>query len=186
MARPDKRGQHAIQVRRSRVSQLYLRRFSQWDIAQKCGVDRSVISKDLKAIHQEWEENRAGERSRWIGRELAAIDRLERTCWRAWDRSRKDAETRTAKTVRTAGGERTEASKREEGQTGDPRFLAGIERCIELRCKILGIITSKHEHSGPDGGAIPVEVREIVVRNRSEASAVLSALAGPAGVPGRN
>lgn len=100
---------------RLRMSDLYLQGRLQADIASELGLSEATVSRDLKALHKEW---LAGSRigfSKAKARELAKIDRLEREYWEAWKRSRI------------------------EGQAGDPRFLAGIQWCIERRCKIMGI-----------------------------------------------
>lgn len=176
----------AILNRRRLVADMYLRGTAQYLIAHQVGVHKSQITRDLEFIRREWMASAIRDFDAAKAEQLAKIDRLEQENWDAWERSKAVAEVRTAKTIRDADGERTEASKREEGQVGDPRFLTGVERCIELRCKLLGIISTKLEHSGPDGGPIPMEVREIVVRTRSEAAAVISALSGAAAVLGRN
>ena len=36
-------------------------------------------------------------------------------------------------------GERVHAAIRKAEQTGDPRYLAGVQWCVEQRCKILGL-----------------------------------------------
>jgi hypothetical protein len=36
-------------------------------------------------------------------------------------------------------GERLKAWQRQDGQIGDPRFLAGVQWCINKRCEILGL-----------------------------------------------
>jgi hypothetical protein len=42
---------------------------------------------------------------------------------------------------------------------GDPRFLAGIQWCIEQRCKILGLLAAvKNELTGKDGGPVQTEI----------------------------
>ena len=87
---------------------------------------------------------------------------MERTYWAAWERSCAVAEVRTAKVTRppdaigadgtvTPGTTRTETSKREVVQCGNPAFLRGVERCIEKRCKLLGLIVDKIAGTTPDG-----------------------------------
>jgi len=72
-------------------------------------------------------------------KEIAKIDRLEREYWNAWLRSLKDAEMIMEKAVETASEIRKEATQTARGQSGDPRFLQGIQWCIDKRCKIIGI-----------------------------------------------
>ncbi len=81
--------------------------------------------------------------------ELAKIDALERTYWKAWRRSCKDREVQTAEKV-TGDTARSKAATRREGQSGNPAFLAGVERCIDRRCKLLGLDAPRkleHKHT---------------------------------------
>ena len=136
-----KRTPPQIEADRLRIAQLYLRGLSHYAIAAEIGtVTRQQISYDLKLIRKQWldasftalEERRA--------EELAKIDALEVTYWTAWEKSCRDAEVLFARKSQDADGDgRTETSKRTEGQYGDPRFLAGVERCIAMRCKLFGL-----------------------------------------------
>jgi hypothetical protein len=59
---------------------------------------------------------------------------LEETYWAAWQRSiQEKTKTRTSKT-----GDTNSASIEKETLLGDPRFLQGVERCVDMRAKILG------------------------------------------------
>jgi hypothetical protein len=76
--------------------------------------------------------------------ELAKIDNLELTYWQAWQRSTENKEVESTKVIESGKGEdrkpeRLEAATRSEGQAGDPRFLQGVQWCIERRCKLLGL-----------------------------------------------
>jgi hypothetical protein len=111
-------------------------------------LSRQQIWRDLKAIHDEWRREYTTTYDEAIRNELAKIDELERTYWIAWDESKKKKEmiraTRIADTVNAGGTEkpsysRTKTEKREEQRDGDIRFLEGVERCIEKRCKLLGL-----------------------------------------------
>jgi len=75
-------------------------------------------------------------------REIAKVDRLEREYWSAWMRSCEDAETITEKGKGGKGAEKPdtfEKTKQRKGQAGDPRFLAGVQWCIERRIKLFGL-----------------------------------------------
>jgi hypothetical protein len=129
----------------------------QAEIAAKIGVDQSTVSRDLKALHQEWLNSALLDFNEAKAQELAKIDRLEREYWDAWERSKEDAEQITergrGKGVKE-GEERPRPSEFEKtiqrrGQVGDAAFLRGVQWCIEQRCKILGIEAAKrYEHSG--------------------------------------
>jgi len=131
------------------IASLYLRGCLQAEIATEVGLSEATVSRDLKALQQEWHESSLLDIDAAKARELARIDELERTYWQAWKRSCEDAETETARVVETAGGRRRVAQKQTKCQAGDPRFLQGIQWCIERRCKVLGIdAPEKLEHSG--------------------------------------
>ena len=151
----------ALETRRKTVADLWLRCVTLADIARKLGVHRSQITRDLQKVRAEWKESRIASYDERVLDELARIDRLEETAWQGWDRSILDAGTRTVKIVKREGGERSESWEREEGQSGDPRYLAEVRHCIELRAKLLGLMVQRHEHSGPEGKPIQVETTRV-------------------------
>jgi len=142
---------------RRRIADLYLQGWTQVDIADETRLSQATISRDLKALQSDWLESALIDFNAAKARELAKIDRLEREYWTAWERSCEDAET-----IRQEGkGKKGEDGKlvppdkivrTAKGQAGDPRFLAGVQWCIERRCKILGIdAPQRTELTGADG-----------------------------------
>lgn len=139
---------------RRQIASLYLRGWLQVDIAEKLGISQQTVSLDLKALHREWQRSAIADIDKAKARELAKIDNLEREYWVAWRRSRKDAETITEKNRGEAeDGKLIDPQRmfRRKGQAGDPRFLQGIQWCIERRCKILGI-DAPDRHDITSGG----------------------------------
>lgn len=77
--------------------------------------------------------------------QLEKLDRLEHQYWRAWEKSigktskkkiKKDSKSQKENMIQ-------EAEEAEEAeQNGDVSFLNGIKSCIELRCKMMGYLTS--------------------------------------------
>lgn len=156
--RTDAQREHDLEL----ISALYLRGKRQVDIAAELGVTQQQISYDLKTIQKRWQQKTVVNINEVKQRELARIDELERTYWEAWERSL-DERTKTRTERNTTGGEnqvsRDKASIEKETLLGIPAYLAGVERCIELRCKILGVhAAQKHEHTGPNGGEITFRV----------------------------
>lgn len=123
-----------------RIAELYLHGWLQVDIAEEVGVNQSTISRDLKSLHKEWLQSALVDIDEAKAKELAEVDNLEREYWRAWERSQLDKEIEIQETV-TGGkeGSREREQTRLEGQAGDPRFLNGVEWCVERRCKLLGL-----------------------------------------------
>ena len=118
--------------RRETVGRMYAQGRTLREIAKVVDFHPATVCRDLEKIRCQWLESSIRDFDEAKADELAKIDNLEREHWEAWARSR-----------------------REEGQTGDPRFLNGVLKCIERRCKLLGIdALERKEYSGPDGGPI--------------------------------
>lgn len=133
----------AIAERRATVAALYLSRRSQADIAQELSVDQSTVSLDLKALHRQWKEQAFKDTDAVKKRELDRIDVLEQHYWDAWRRSCEEKRSSMAE-QRQTGNSQTQATTRRdqilrEDRDGNPAFLAGVQWCIERRCKILGL-----------------------------------------------
>jgi hypothetical protein len=129
---------------RKQIAAMYLRGELQIDIAEELGLTPMMVSRDIKALHKEWLQSSILDYNTLKSNELAKIDHLEITYWGAWLESCEDAETirqegkaldkqlQPSKVVRTS-----------KGQTGDPRYLSGVQWCINKRCEILGIDAPK-------------------------------------------
>jgi hypothetical protein len=162
----------AIESRRSQVATLFLQGIRrQGELAQRLGVDRSTISRDLKVLNGRWKEAAVRDLDAAKGQELERIDLLEQQYWAAWERSKQGRETTTTEQVTGEDGDRTKAAIRKEEQHGDPRYLDGVQRCIEQRCKLLGLnAPQKIAPTTPDGREpYRLTVEDLVrARNRTE------------------
>ncbi len=125
----------AIAQRRDKVTEYYLKGKKQSEIAEMLGVTQATVSLDLKAIRDMWLESSLRDFDELKAQELAKIDELEAAYWAAWERSLGDVQT---KTLRGNKSDQVKTIKLEE-QNGDPRFLQGVERCIQKRCELLGL-----------------------------------------------
>jgi predicted transcriptional regulator len=131
-----------IEIRRSKVAKLYLEGVRQVEIAGMVGVSEGQISQDLKKLRTIWAKARNTSIDQVVAEELAKIDNLECEYWVAWKKSITDH----SKTVNKARGKANavtpdfqEITEMQIINHGEPRFLNGIERCIERRCKLLGL-----------------------------------------------
>ncbi len=157
-----------IDLRRLHVSDLYLGKKTQFEIGQLLDVDQATISRDLKALRKQWMQSSTVNIEAAKAQELAATDRLEREYWRAWHESKQNKEITTTKAVESESdkkGDKTtrkEANKREEGQVGDARFLAGVQWCIDRRIKLLNLDTIKKiQLTTDDDSPLRVEIVEV-------------------------
>ncbi len=133
-----------IASRRLKAAELYLRgERSLTRIAAQLKVDKATASRDFKAIRGLWKDRCSRALAVAKAEELAKVNLLEKTYWRAWRRSLRDKEGTTTETISGGESDRTKAGTSREGQSGNPAFLAGIQWCIEQRCDILGLKTVK-------------------------------------------
>lgn len=158
MARKDKQDRSEAQQERDRreIARLYLQGMYQTDIAERLGLSQSTVSRDIQVLIDEWKIERVYDINEAKARELAKVDNLELEYWEAWHRSQENAEKEIKKAKGTAKGgtANQEIQKISEGQTGDPRFLSGVQWCIERRCLILGVDAPKKSDITSGGQAI--------------------------------
>lgn len=151
-----------LSKRRKEVATLYLRGVTQWEIAEQMDVNQATISRDLKALQEEWLQSALVDINEAKAKELAKIDALEIEYYQAWERSQEDAETIINEKIGTQKGESLDKRGKEVrklvGQSGDPRFLQGVQWCINKRCEILGLDSPKKTELSSDGEPIIIEV----------------------------
>ena len=161
----------AVAQRRQEVASMYLRAEPQWKIAQHFGVHPGQITRDLRVIQKQWQEQTHLNLDEAKARELAKLDEIERQAWEAWVKSCKDAET--MEVTGTAQGGKSipeKVRKTTKGQAGDSRFLAIILDCVNKRSEILGLdAPRKLEHGGIDGGPIPIQLNDEQIIERARA-----------------
>lgn len=125
------------------------------DIEDKFGHTLSIasIGRYVASMVEEWREHRINKLDDLKTVELQRINKLEETYWDAWQRSMEGA-TRTVEKQKAVPGKsvndkgqvqesmnvaHAEKMRSTEEAYGDPRFLQGIQWCISMRCKILGV-----------------------------------------------
>mgnify|MGYP001580805097 CR=1 FL=1 len=147
---PGTRSHTQMLARREEVARRYLRGEHQYTIGRAVGVSQVQVSHDLKAMRDLWLASSLRDFDALKAEQLAKIDAVEVEAYAAWFRSQQPREV--SLTEQTEGGEvvgvdgtsqpkrpTRKASMRREGQSGDPRFLAVIQKCIDQRCVILGL-----------------------------------------------
>lgn len=146
---PISRAKKAEVARRRRVvSELYIQGHSQMAIAEQVGVSQPTVSTDLKTIQQQWRESAIRDLDSLREKELRKLDAVELEAWKAWQRSQKPAQEATVCT----DGSTQKTVKKVAEQTGDPRFLDQISKCIASRRALLGLdAPTKIAPTSPDG-----------------------------------
>jgi hypothetical protein len=114
-------------------------------------------------VRQEWLQSSLIDFNQKKAEELARIDAVEREYWSAWQESKRERQTTSTEQITDASGNKVKAGIRKIEQTGDRRYLAGVERCIEQRVKILGLnAPTETRLTGMHGGPISFSLEQVV------------------------
>lgn len=148
------------------ISELYVMRFPLVEIWRRVNelktkekqISISQIQKDISIIRQEWRDRKRENIDTYLNEVLDVLDATHREAYGEWLRSKRDHERRIGK-QKTGGanGSTEEKSLMQEGQTGDPRYLAIVMQAIERKCKLLGL-DAPTKITGPDGEGVPLAV----------------------------
>lgn len=119
----------------ARITEYYLKGYTQAAIAETLGLTQPIVSRDLMTVQKRWEEKSVIDLDAAKRRELARIDELEREYWGAWRRSL----TQVVKTRTKRNHMGDEAIVIREETSGNAAFLTGVQNCIDQRCRLLGL-----------------------------------------------
>jgi hypothetical protein len=164
---------------RQTAAELYLKGWSKSEIARYLEVAVSTVARDLESIQKQWKLNSVRDFDIAREEEIQKLQLLEREYWDAWERSQQDKQTSISEQLNQALaaaqtapslGKRLKTATRTETKTGEVAYLNGVNKCIEQRCKLLGLhlqevpsdsanntlrgylnyIVNSHETSDPD------------------------------------
>jgi len=151
-----------IVLRRIKVAKYFAQGLTQLEIGEKVKVDRSVVSRDLKALEKEWIEAAVDEIAQYKAKEIIKINNMEREAYEAWEKSKREKETKSKKQSGTTEGGRTEVAIKTESNFGDTKYFQVVQWCIDKRCKLLGLDSPKRlEHTGKNGEPIQHEHKSV-------------------------
>ena len=145
----------AVADRAMKAAEMHLQGVAQKVIAERLGCGVATVNRDLKRVLAYWQEAAADSRQAWVAKELSRVALVEKEAWRGWRRSLRNREIVNTKKTSGDGETKAEASKRTEGQAGDPQFLRRVLDCSARRSELLGLnAPQRQEHTGPNGGPI--------------------------------
>ncbi|MGG6266214.1 hypothetical protein ACQ4M3_05165 [Leptolyngbya sp. AN03gr2] len=131
---PDQREKDLVELARR-----YLMGETQTAIAADLGVTQQTISDDLKLIRKRWRKSAIRDFDEAIALELAKIDLVESELWQQWERSKKPRRTKRDEEGTGDRGASVKTVTIESSGLGDPRYLEGVMKCIDRRCRLLGL-----------------------------------------------
>lgn len=126
---------------RHRIWQLRNRGMNQFQIAAEVGLSRRMVVGHMKIMELRWRRECAEGIAVHKEKVLAQNDELFREAWSAWLRSLDEKTTTSTEQSDGDTGSRRKAAIKKEQKEGNPAFLAQVSKCIETRCKILGLST---------------------------------------------
>lgn len=141
----NKRTRDQREQARARCADLYAKGWTQAAIAKEMGVAQSQVNYDLKILQNRWRESAMRSWDELRSEQLAKIDLAEREYWQGYERSLK---ARTKERVgQTTGSQNatTTASVTTESRDGAIGWLQGVERCIGMRIRLLGLAELEHQ-----------------------------------------
>jgi transcriptional regulator with XRE-family HTH domain len=158
---------HARAKNRHEATRRYLRGELQASIAEALGTTQATISRWLSEIRREWQEDAKASIGEKVAKELAKIDELESTYWKAWCAScgqRENPFDSVAGIVEETRDEIGESKKAgifeksvstKKRVVGNPAFLDGVFKCIDRRLKLLGAdAPTKISETDPEGNPV--------------------------------
>jgi hypothetical protein len=129
------------QADRATAARLILKGKSQSEVALQLGLSQPMVSYDLRIIREQWLDSAVRDFDEARAVELAKINALELEYWEQWELSKLPRTTEGSKLVEGGNypGALTEASIKTQQREGNPAFLAGVQWCIDRRCRLLGL-----------------------------------------------
>lgn len=192
---PIKRSRKAEEIMADKnfIVPLFLRGFTAYDILKELQplrpyiVTSVMVYNDIRSIVTAWHKERMHLIDKHLAMELAKIDALEKVYFEAWEQST-GAKKRT--TLRKTGKAKRaldqgappvpdsiETDKMySETQTtesvGDPRWLQGVQWCIDKRIALLGLGKSKASNKNGDEDyeepqSVKIITRKVVFKVRA-------------------
>ena len=147
---------------RAQIAALYCQGVLQIEIASRLGLSQQQVSYDLLAVRRQWLESSLRDFNSAKAEQLAKLDRIEGAAWEAFERSRQTKEITVQARDLTPNGDTDRVSVKKENQVGDPRFLEICHKCVERRCRILGLdAPEKRELTGPNGQPLELTIARV-------------------------
>jgi acyl-CoA-binding protein len=119
---------------------------TQQEIANFLELDRSMVSREVKAIRQEWKQSSVRDFDESRGQKLAELEVVKSELWQAWQESKQQKETTLQEQIALldeggtdGAGKRIKVATKQQSTTGDVAYLSGIVSCIKEESKLLGL-----------------------------------------------
>jgi len=158
------------QKRRFEIAEMRLSGKTRKEVAEITGLSPTTISHHLKAATEEWRERAFQTIDQWKAELVAKYDRLYRDVLSEWERSKRDAETRTVELcgLDEKGRPKKKVTYRKEWQTGNPALVEKAMSALESIRKVLGIDAPRQTEITGMMGILEVHEEIVTVRQNEQ------------------
>ena len=104
------------------------------------GLAVSTVQKDIEAVRREWRKSAVNDVELARAIELERLRNTEHAAWEGWEQSKMPKTVHSKRYIRCGKRlvRKVTVTKTTSG-LGNPAFLITVLKCIDLRCKILGL-----------------------------------------------
>lgn len=121
--------------RRREVASYALKGWTQAAIARHLKIPPATVSRDLAVMREFWREFPVYDFDKIRLEQLQKVDLVEAEAWAAWQRSQEPQ--RSATLNKGKAGEQSRTTLKH--QSGDPRYLREVARCVTQRYEMIGV-----------------------------------------------
>lgn len=151
----EKRAKDDRAIERSiQVGELWLKGYSQGKIAKTCELSVKKVRALINKARAGWLERRNIGLTDAIAEQLKRIDLTESMAHEDYEKSKEDIVENTVE--RSSSGIKN--TRKVRHRTADARFLDVIIKCVDMRCKLLGIYKPPEERSEMEVWGVVVAV----------------------------
>lgn len=136
------------------VGELWLKGYSQGKIAKTCQLPVKRVRALINIARAGWLERRNIALTDAIAEQLKRIDLTEAMAQEDYEKSKEDIVENSVE--RSSNGIKN--TRKVRGRTADARFLDVIIKCVDMRCKLLGIYKPPEERSEMEVWGVVVAV----------------------------
>lgn len=180
MARPNKLSQAEREERHDLLAQMYVKGYTQAEMAAELGLVQSTINKEIRKMVDRWAGTKFEDLDRYKSEQLHRINMMESELWEAWEKSKtarkvivnksksgellNDVDAITGRPIKVQEDKYWKlATTEEEATGGDMQYMNGIMWCVSERSKILGINAPKKvAQTDPSGAHEAASAKEIL------------------------
>ena len=136
------------------IARMILQGKTHQEIANFLELDRSMISREVKLIRDEWKASSLRDFDEARGERIAELELVKAELWESWQQSKQQKQTTLKEQIDSLDGgtdegeKRTKVATRHQSATGDAIYLSGVVNCIKEQSKLLGLYPQEGTGTG--------------------------------------